>query len=132
MGFLAQEVEKVLPEVVNKGEDSYRSVEYGKIVAVAIAAIKEMYRELMGIKEEQKNQSVELASKANKNETDAALAEKDEKIKKLEEKNKELQFELAEFVELNAKLVTIAEKERKKHEKLLQKYNKLVKDKNET
>jgi hypothetical protein len=28
VGFIAQEVEKVLPEVVNKGEDGYRSLEY--------------------------------------------------------------------------------------------------------
>ena len=45
VGFIAQEVEKVLPEVVNKGEDSYRSVDYGKIVAVVVASIKDFYQE---------------------------------------------------------------------------------------
>jgi hypothetical protein len=43
VGFIAQEVEKVLPEVVNVGEDSYRSLEYGKMVSVVIAAVKELY-----------------------------------------------------------------------------------------
>ena len=42
VGFLAQDLEKVLPEVVTVGGDSYRSVEYGQIVAVAVGAIKEL------------------------------------------------------------------------------------------
>jgi trimeric autotransporter adhesin len=49
LGFIAQEVEKVLPEVVNRGEDSYRSLEYGKIVSVVVAAVKELYSKVMGI-----------------------------------------------------------------------------------
>ena len=49
VGFIAQEVEKVLPEVVNKGEDSYRSLEYGKIVSVVVAAVKELYHKVLGI-----------------------------------------------------------------------------------
>ena len=42
VGFIAQELEQVLPEVVNKGEDTYRTVEYGQIAAIAIAAIKDL------------------------------------------------------------------------------------------
>ena len=49
VGFIAQEVEKVLPEVVNKGEDSYRSLEYGKIVSVVVAAVKELYSKVVSI-----------------------------------------------------------------------------------
>ncbi len=45
VGFLAQELETVLPEVVNTGADTYRSVEYGQIVAVAVGAIKELKAE---------------------------------------------------------------------------------------
>src|SRR5205085_2439550 len=48
VGFIAQEVEKVLPEVVNQGEDTYRTLEYGKMVSVAIAAIKELYYKIIG------------------------------------------------------------------------------------
>ncbi|AFY00768.1 tail fiber domain-containing protein [Bdellovibrio bacteriovorus] len=47
IGFVAQEVEKVIPEVVDIGEDSYRSVQYGKIVSVAVAAIKELYSKFL-------------------------------------------------------------------------------------
>ena len=42
VGFLAQELEDVLPEVVNVGADTYRTVEYGPIVAVAVGAVKEV------------------------------------------------------------------------------------------
>jgi len=69
VGFIAQEVETVLPEVVNRGEDSYRSVEYGQIVSVAVAAIKELYARV--IKQDQKNetQDRELASVKSENAT---------------------------------------------------------------
>jgi len=43
VGFIAQEVEQVLPEVVNVGQDGYRTLEYGKMVSVAISAIKEIW-----------------------------------------------------------------------------------------
>jgi len=40
-GVIAQEVEKVLPEVVQTGEDGIKSVAYGNIVGLLIEAIKE-------------------------------------------------------------------------------------------
>ncbi len=67
VGFIAQEVEKVLPEVVNRGEDGYRSLEYGKIVSVVVAAVKGLY------------------DKVQKLETDNAA--KDKKINHLEQEN---------------------------------------------
>jgi len=44
IGVIAQEVEKVLPEVVTDGE--YKSVAYGNIVGVLIEAIKDLKKEL--------------------------------------------------------------------------------------
>ena len=41
IGFIAQELEKVLPDVVHEGADTYRTVHYDKIVTVAVGAIKE-------------------------------------------------------------------------------------------
>ena len=43
IGFIAQEVEKVLPELVikDKTPDEYRSVNYDKVVALLVEAIKE-------------------------------------------------------------------------------------------
>lgn len=40
-GVIAQEVDKVLPEIVNKGNDGLMGVEYGNISALLIEAIKE-------------------------------------------------------------------------------------------
>lgn len=40
IGLIAQDVEKILPEVVSTGRTGYRSVDYGKITAVLIEAVK--------------------------------------------------------------------------------------------
>ena len=40
VGVIAQEIEKILPEVVTDGE-KYKSVSYGNIVGVLIEAIKQ-------------------------------------------------------------------------------------------
>ena len=40
-GFLAQEVEKVLPEIVSTDGEGYKSVDYGKMNALLLQAIKE-------------------------------------------------------------------------------------------
>ena len=49
LGVIAQEVEKVLPEVVIDGEE-YKSVAYGNIVGVLIEAIKELTKEVEYLK----------------------------------------------------------------------------------
>jgi hypothetical protein len=45
IGFSAQEVNEVLPEVVSKGEDGYLSMEYSKITPLLVEAIKELKAE---------------------------------------------------------------------------------------
>lgn len=41
IGFIAQEVEKILPELVNEDANGYKSVEYSKVVSVLTEAMKE-------------------------------------------------------------------------------------------
>jgi hypothetical protein len=41
IGVIAQEIEKVLPEVVNTSSDGTKSVSYGNIIGLLIEAIKE-------------------------------------------------------------------------------------------
>ena len=53
IGVIAQEIEKVLPEVVETTE--YKSVAYGNIVGVLIEAIKELKTEVDDLKEELRN-----------------------------------------------------------------------------
>ena len=43
MGVIAQEVEKVFPEIVQTAPDSYKSVGYSQLVAPLIEAVKELY-----------------------------------------------------------------------------------------
>ena len=52
IGVIAQEVEKVLPDVVHTGEDGIKSVAYGNIVAVLIESIKELKGEVSELRAE--------------------------------------------------------------------------------
>jgi len=45
IGFSAQEVREVLPEVVSEGGDGYLSIEYGKMAPLIIEALKELKAE---------------------------------------------------------------------------------------
>ncbi|QDK42675.1 hypothetical protein DOM21_14695 [Bacteriovorax stolpii] len=73
IGYVAQEVEKVIPEVVRNDSNGYKQVNYGNIVSIATAAIQEfflkwqddsakLHREIATLKEENelKNQEIEL------------------------------------------------------------------------
>ena len=44
IGVIAQEVEKVLPEIVETREDGYKAVKYEKIVALLIESNKELIK----------------------------------------------------------------------------------------
>ena len=40
-GFIAQDIEKVIPEVVFNSESGYLKLEYGKLVAIGIGSVQE-------------------------------------------------------------------------------------------
>jgi hypothetical protein len=48
LGFIAQEVEKIVPEVVTreKNNEEYRAVKYDKVVALLVEAIKEQQKQI--------------------------------------------------------------------------------------
>ena len=52
IGIIAQEVEKVVPEVVHTGSDGYKGVEYSKLVPLLIEAIKEQQETISVLVEE--------------------------------------------------------------------------------
>lgn len=58
IGFIAQEVEKVLPEVVQteKTAEGYKAVQYDKVVALLVEAIKEQQKQIDSLKLELKKQ----------------------------------------------------------------------------
>jgi len=49
-GVIAQEIDKVFPEIVNKGNDGLMGVEYGNISALLIEAIKEQQTQIKELK----------------------------------------------------------------------------------
>ncbi|MEX0987976.1 MAG: tail fiber domain-containing protein, partial [Bacteroidales bacterium] len=52
IGFIAQEIEEVLPELVETDEQGYKSVDYSKITAVLIQAMKEQQTEIDDLRKE--------------------------------------------------------------------------------
>jgi hypothetical protein len=49
IGFIAQEVAEVLPEVVSRGSDGYDSVDYGKLTPVLVEAIQAQQERIDGL-----------------------------------------------------------------------------------
>jgi hypothetical protein len=50
IGVIAQEVEEILPEVVNTSDDGTKSVQYGNMIGLLIEAIKEQQSEIEELK----------------------------------------------------------------------------------
>jgi len=61
IGFIAQELENVIPEVVVTSSDGYKSVAYDKITAVLTEAIKEQQIQIESTKQENRQLRSELA-----------------------------------------------------------------------
>lgn len=59
LGFIAQEVEKIIPEIVTKdnSKEEYRSVKYDKLVALLVEAIKEQQKQIDILKIEVKKKN---------------------------------------------------------------------------
>lgn len=52
IGVIAQEVEKIIPEVVGENPDGYKGVQYGNLVGLLIEAIKEQQEQINQLKSE--------------------------------------------------------------------------------
>lgn len=55
MGFIAQEVEAILPILVNTDTDGYKSLDYDKLVPLLVEAIKDLHGEVEKLKAKQFN-----------------------------------------------------------------------------
>jgi predicted small metal-binding protein len=51
IGVIAQEVEEVLPEIVDTREDGHKAVKYDRMVALLIEAVKEQQQQINELKE---------------------------------------------------------------------------------
>ncbi len=81
VGFIAQDVEKVLPEVVATDQDGYKSVDYAKITALLNEAIKEQQEEIETLR------SQLSISQANNTEMKSELADIKDMLKVLMKTN---------------------------------------------
>ncbi|MGE9743833.1 tail fiber domain-containing protein [Bdellovibrio bacteriovorus] len=90
MGFIAQEVEAVYPELVRTDKQSgYKAVQYGNIVAILVEALKQEHAERLQDKELCQGQIAQVSrGLASVNETS------DSRLKKLEQENQELKARL--------------------------------------
>jgi hypothetical protein len=52
VGFIAQELKEVLPELVSQGSDGYYSVDYSRLTPVLVEAVKEQQKEITSLKAE--------------------------------------------------------------------------------
>eukprot|EP00935_MAST-01C_sp_MAST-1C-sp1_P002510 g2510.t1 len=50
VGFIAQEVEEILPQVVNTFDDGFKGIEYGKVTAVLVEAVKQQAGEIVELR----------------------------------------------------------------------------------
>ena len=55
VGLIAQDVEKVLPEIVKTDTAGYKSVAYDKLTAILVEALKEQQNEINELKAEINN-----------------------------------------------------------------------------
>ena len=54
IGFIAQDIEKIIPEVVytDNSEEAYKSISYGNLTALLVEGIKELQKEVNSLREE--------------------------------------------------------------------------------
>ncbi|WP_041577967.1 tail fiber domain-containing protein [Bdellovibrio bacteriovorus] len=87
MGVIAQDVERVFPEAVDKDEKGFRAVAYTKLIGPMIEAFKELYKSVSGVKAEVQAQKREIASLKQENqELREAICEVNPKAKVCQKK----------------------------------------------
>ena len=60
IGFIAQELELIYPELVNTAEDGYKSVDYTKLTPILVEAIKEQQEIIENLKADKTAQKIEI------------------------------------------------------------------------
>ena len=66
LGLIAQEVEKVLPELVNTDEKGFKSVQYSHLVSVLVEAIKEQQKQIETLKAEVSDKDNKVQNNENR------------------------------------------------------------------
>jgi hypothetical protein len=80
VGFIAQELQEVLPQVVQKNEAGYLSVDYAKVTPLLLMAIKEQQAEIETLKAQASNSTQKLSDLENKMNAMLLLLNKKEEV----------------------------------------------------
>ena len=76
IGFIAQELKKVLPQLVSQNDSGYYSVNYVKVVPVLVMAMKEQQAIIEAQKKENESQKAEASNATSSSEENALEIEK--------------------------------------------------------
>lgn len=95
IGFIAQEVEKIYPEVIYTDEAGYKSIDYSRFTPILVEAIKEQQKMI-------EQQQSKIEQQQNKIEQQEKLIHNQQKA--LSELEKNIQNQQAEIKSLNEKL----------------------------
>ena len=75
LGFIAQEIEPIFPEVVQTDKKGFKSMIYSNLVAPLVESVKALYARIVGIDKHNQVQDRQIASKADRAEVTALKAE---------------------------------------------------------
>ncbi|OHD13782.1 MAG: hypothetical protein A2Y41_03695 [Spirochaetes bacterium GWB1_36_13] len=99
IGFIAQEAEKVVPEVVQTGKDGYKSMAYANITALLVEAVKELKRQ-----NDEKIKEMETRMSGFEKENEALKLENEQLKNRLAAYESKIQKIDAMLINLNQKL----------------------------
>jgi hypothetical protein len=94
-GFIAQEVESVIPELVNTDQKGFKSVEYANVTSILVEAFKEIYKDYKTNFE--KLSLMEKGIEAKVQEHDRKIASLENEVKKLKDENNKLKQDINEI-----------------------------------
>jgi hypothetical protein len=87
LGFVAQEIKEVLPEVVSQDAQGYYSIAYSKVIPVLVEAINDQQKEMENQQRDMKEKNAEVET----------LKAKAAKVDSLEKQNESLAERLKEL-----------------------------------
>jgi flagellar capping protein FliD len=104
IGFIAQEVEKVLPELVHTDRDGYKSVAYVNVVPVLVEAIKQQQQQIAT--QQQQIEALKQQSATLKKQYETAQDRKETEIAELKARYTALEATLASVLQRLERLET--------------------------
>lgn len=103
-GYKAQDVQKIAPEFVRKNDDGLLQVYYDAFIPWITESIKMLYNQLLNLKNQLENHDRQIASKADKTDTESLKTENFELKAKVSTQSLEIQTLKQENTEIKTRL----------------------------